>query len=541
MEEYKMMPAADLRAPALGTTLDKEEPIAKAQTLPAMLPVATSQDSEEVVTSEGAIPTEPLPARIGRYVILHRLGAGGMGVVYAAYDPDLERKVALKVVRNNKHQASAGRARIVREAQAMAQVSHSNVVHVYEVGQDQSQRNGPVFIAMELVDGVSMVEWQRRNPSHSAASIQARLRLYLQAAQGLLAAHRLGIVHRDFKPDNVLVGDDGRVRVVDFGLARALQGDRTGATTTGTEAVAAAGAELGADKTASGLSPRITAFGSILGTPGYMSPEQARGEPADARSDQFSFCIALYEALYQQLPFPGETFDSFAKNLFAGKPVPLPPPPREVPIVVEEALLRGLSLDPAARFPSMQELIDALQAGLGPNSETESVRAAGRRLRRLNLLIVGMIVPITSLLGLRITAETMAPEVAIGAVLVATTAVISFLFRRATESHPRYRRLRFLIAVLSVYTLMGRVAGYLAGLTRSQYISVELIGLAALLFISAPQISQRYVWVAATACAASLLMLIFPAARPFVISFFYPAFALATLTLALRNPSPDGD
>lgn len=195
----------------------------------------------------------------------------------------LDRKVAIKVVAGSAHEGPAGRARVLQEAQSLARVAHPNIVHVYEVGEEPA--TGEVFIAMEFVAGVPLASWQRQHPVRDPHSLDACLRLYLQAATGLAAAHQADLVHRDFKPENVLIGEDGRVRVVDFGLARAM--DRVGP----------ASQPANAMETRDVSGGRLTQVGSILGTPGYMAPEQVRGEDADARSDQFSFCAALYEAL----------------------------------------------------------------------------------------------------------------------------------------------------------------------------------------------------------------------------------------------------
>ena len=208
---------------------------------------------------------------LGRYLVLDRLGEGGMGIVYRAYDPALHREVALKVLRVIGPQSAHDR--MFREAQALARVTHPHVVTVYDVGSA-----GPdVFVAMELIRGVTLAEWLAG--SHSVAEILAVCR---DAGEGLAAAHAAGLVHRDFKPSNVMVGDDGRVRVLDFGLARP----------SGTPLVTTA-----PTTTPDPLAEAITRQGAVVGTPRYMAPEQQRGEAADARSDQYSFCVVLVEAL----------------------------------------------------------------------------------------------------------------------------------------------------------------------------------------------------------------------------------------------------
>jgi eukaryotic-like serine/threonine-protein kinase len=256
---------------------------------------------------------------IGRYVVLAQVGVGGMGVVYAAYDPELDRKVALKLLRKLRGGREVARARLIREAQALARLTHPNVVAVYDAGAFEDQ----VFLAMEFAEGGTVSEWLK-SERRSWREVRDT---YLSAGRGLSAAHARGLVHRDFKPDNVLVGRDGRVLVTDFGLARAL-----------------GRADLdSASPSPSPPTPTLTQSGAVLGTPGYMAPEQDRGQEADARSDQYSFCVALYEGLLGARP--GQ---------------PLPEPRREVPARLEQILARGLAEDPQQRFPSMDALLDEL-------------------------------------------------------------------------------------------------------------------------------------------------------------------------------------
>jgi serine/threonine protein kinase len=257
---------------------------------------------------------------IDRYVVRERLGVGGMGVVYAAHDGELDREVAIKLVRGAAGaEANPDQQRLVREARSLAQLAHPNVVSIYDVGLHRDR----VFIAMELVRGTTL----RARVSCGVTPWQDTLHLYVQAGEGLLAAHAAGLVHRDFKPDNVLVGADGRVRVVDFGLARATGGVERGTS-------------------APGLDVEVTSTGELIGTPAYMAPEQAKGERVDGRADQFSFCVALYEALYGERP--------------AG--VPSDTPPRGgVPTRVHAAIRRGLAKSPDDRFDSMDALLRELE------------------------------------------------------------------------------------------------------------------------------------------------------------------------------------
>lgn len=263
--------------------------------------------------------------RVGRYIILQPIGHGATSRVYKAADPELDRQVALKVlylVSDGARDALPGRASLINEAKALAQLSHPNVVAVYDAG----THDGHIFITMELVSGPVLRDWLRKR-RRSRRQIVAK---FAAAGRGLAAAHDAGLVHRDFKPTNVMVGDDGRVRVLDFGLARAM-----------------------ADR-CEGHPSRLT------GTPAYMSPEQFSGQTIGAASDQFNFCAALYEALYRERPFLGERLDDLRDAVLAGSIVESSAP-RRVPARLRRVLWRGLSRDPADRFPDMHELVAELQ------------------------------------------------------------------------------------------------------------------------------------------------------------------------------------
>ncbi|MFO0633183.1 MAG: serine/threonine-protein kinase [Nannocystaceae bacterium] len=296
-----------------------------------------------------AAPPSSTPTAIGRFKILERLGGGGMGVVYAAWDPELERRVAIKLLRADLagRDGSVGHARLLREAQAMARINHPNVVAVHEVGTHEDQ----VFVAMELVEGTTLGTWLQQR----SRSWREVLAAFSAAGTGVAAAHRAGVVHRDFKPDNVLVerpadGGDGlgRVRVGDFGLARAVAEVPAPATLPGppSETESAGGS--------------LTRTGALLGTPAYMSPEQWLGRAADERSDQFSFAVALYEGLWGRRPFTASTLQGLMAAVLEGKLAPAGSQ-RAVPRFVERAVRRALQREPSARFPSMDALLDALR------------------------------------------------------------------------------------------------------------------------------------------------------------------------------------
>ena len=284
---------------------------------------------------------------LGRYVVLDPLGAGGMGEVYSAIDPELDRTIALKLVRASGASGSEAQTRLLREAQAMAKLAHPNVVSIYDVG----VVDGRVFLAMELVTGSTLTQWLKTQPR----TWQAIITLFAEAGQGLAAAHRAGMVHRDFKPDNLLIGLDGRARVSDFGLARSAP---TGVTEPSALEAPALAAALGS-AAPNLLGSPMTQAALVLGTPGYMAPEQFDGATASAHSDQFSFCVSLYKALYGQPPFLNENLPSLVRAVRAGAVQP-PPSGSKVPSFVHRVVLKGLSVDPAARFVSIDELLVAL-------------------------------------------------------------------------------------------------------------------------------------------------------------------------------------
>ena len=311
--------------------------------------------------------------QLTRYRLLRRLGAGGMGVVYLAHDPSLDREVAIKLLRAapGDDPVDEAHARLLREAQALAKLSHPNVVTVHDVGTydadvlttlrlgpgrtdpvPRSGGRGPmgVFLVMEYVPGLTLAQWLDVRPR----PIREVLEVLLAAGRGLVAAHAVGVIHRDFKPGNVLVGETGRVCVFDFGLARAA----------GEVEPSIQGFSAPIDPLSSSqLSAPLTRVGSLVGTPAYMAPEQRGGVAVDERADQFSFCVALYEGLYGNRPFSGDNIFALEEAKASGR---IDPPRRKVrvPQVIHRALLRGLSPDPEARWPSMGDLLAAIERPL---------------------------------------------------------------------------------------------------------------------------------------------------------------------------------
>jgi tetratricopeptide (TPR) repeat protein/predicted Ser/Thr protein kinase len=276
--------------------------------------------------------------RLGRYLVLEQIGAGGLGVVYSAFDPELDRKVAIKLMRVRRGGAEdtdEARDRLLREARALAKLAHPNVVPVFDAG----TTGRDVFIVMELVDGQDLRKWLEI--PRTRAEI---LRVLGDAGRGLAAAHAAGIVHRDFKPANVILGSDGRARVVDFGLARWL-------------GVASAVAD---PVSPAGSNDELTRAGTLMGTPPYLAPELHDGATADERSDVYAFCVTLFEALHGIRPFRGERPDDVLRAKRAGLAAA---PSRARPRWLSRLLQRGLHPVVSSRFQSMPELLRALERG----------------------------------------------------------------------------------------------------------------------------------------------------------------------------------
>ena len=330
---------------------------------------------------DGAAPLAAA-ARIGRYAILNRIGEGGMGFVYAAYDERLDRRVAVKLLRQRPD--ADARARLLREAQALAQIAHPNVVAVHDAGETD---DGHVFIAMELVEGQNLRSWARAHPWREVVGA------YADAGRALARMHARGLVHRDFKPENVLVDADGRARVADFGLA--ARTDR-GASDSG-DLAGAAGVAPAADEPRGLLVHTITRSGTLMGTPGYIAPEVHEGENATPASDQYAFCVSLHEALYGRHPDAKPLTGSSTPEAQPGAKAAaaaaaeaataaLPPSFDAPPPELFQLLRRGLEPDAGARHPSMDAMVADLDRLSGHGRESDSYAH-----RRARLVILGLI------------------------------------------------------------------------------------------------------------------------------------------------------
>jgi eukaryotic-like serine/threonine-protein kinase len=280
---------------------------------------------------------------IGRHVVLGKLGAGGMGVVYAAHDPELGRKVALKLVRPQLA-GSEGRARMLREAQALAKLQHPSIVTIHDVG----THDGCVWLAMEYVEGATLGAWceQKRRGWPEI------VRVFVQVGRGVAAAHAAGLLHRDLKPDNIMIADDGRVRVMDFGVARPLSA---------TEDPEVSLTDTGVQPRVRALEHPMTQPGALVGTPAYMAPEQLRGEETGPATDQFSFCATLWEVLFGVRPFSGNSIIELSEAILQGQPRVANHV--RIPRWLRRTALRGLAVDPGDRWPSMAALVEVLRRG----------------------------------------------------------------------------------------------------------------------------------------------------------------------------------
>ena len=358
LDETRDASGLDRRLDAREPT-DRDRPGPETHEPPGLLADATL-DASDSDLADG--PAKVRAGRIGRYTVVRELGRGGMGIVYACYDEGLDRKVAVKLLLRQVADVTA-QLRLEREAQALARLSHPNVVQIYELGRHDEN----LFVAMEFVPGQSLRDWlspadadgadpdepqpeqPEPRPDRDWREVLAMLR---QAGAGLEAAHAAGLVHRDFKPDNAMVGADGRLRVLDFGLVRDAARPELDPVREDAEA------EIDPPPLS------LTRTGAVMGTPAYMAPEQFRGQPSGPFTDQFSFCVVAYEALFGQRPFAGKTFHSLAFAVCKGdvRPIPTDSP---VPASLRAAILRGLAVEPGGRWPDMPSLLAEFDAVLG--------------------------------------------------------------------------------------------------------------------------------------------------------------------------------
>jgi serine/threonine-protein kinase len=422
---------------------------------------------------------------IGRFLLLRKIGEGGMGEVYSGYDEQLDRKVAIKVL----HAAYAPeetQKRTLREAQALARLSHPNVVAVHEVG----QVDGDVFVVMEHIDGLTLRDWQDE-PTRTVDEI---LHAYILAGQGLAAVHAAGMVHRDFKPHNAMIDRQGRVRILDFGLAHAR--GSTIATPDELNAVS------------NTLSSQLTAEGAIAGTPAYMSPEQLMGSPLDARTDQFSFCVALYEALYKKLPASANTTSANAIPALASS-LAAPPPRSNIPGRISDAIMRGLSRDPETRFPTMGTLLESLDITPHANPLGQSRQRLLFALLLLTTMGAWMVAPAEWFNSSDLHRTTLL----LAATVTFVVAVGIYIFRDTLLRNP-FHRLRIVFLLIMGLAIAGsRTAGIVhheameSVIVRDMFIASTGIAIGTLVFV--PRVAASWVTLA-IAIAGVITIIFFP-------------------------------
>lgn len=407
-------------------------------------------------------------ARLGRFYVLHKLGEGAMGAVYVAYDEQLDRRVALKLL----HRGAVAHSWLLREGKALARLAHPNVVAVHDVGEHE----GRVFLAMELVTGPTLRGWLAAGQRPFSELIQ----VFLQAGRGLAAAHEAGLVHRDFKPDNVLIGADGRARVADFGISVLT--------------------EEGPDAQ------------DRMGTPAYMAPEQISGDGASEASDQWAFCVTLYRAAYGVPPFPMGDLAEIARSVLRDAPRP-PPRSPDVPGWLAPILLRGLQRDPEARYDSMHELLNAISRNLPGDPELDPTPVRGQR------AMVSAALTVMSLggAGLMLTdegARLLTRPLALVGVGLGFLAICSAVVAALWEKFGRIRYGRRIagILVLGVAALCGhRLASVALGASAAQVLVGDAI-LISLLFGVLAVVDEPWLgWLSAVAATAALFGALLPA------------------------------
>jgi predicted Ser/Thr protein kinase len=450
---------------------------------------------EDIVAARLFTSVRP-PVRVGRFGVLEVMGSGGMGTVYAAHDPELDRKVALKVVRSSPtsdEPPHAARSRLLREARVLARLTHPNVVTIHEHGIHEGQ----VFLVMELVDGVPLHEWLAVGTRPWTEIVE----LFLGAAEGLAAAHAIGIVHRDFKPANVLVGRDGRPRVVDFGLARPIAREPPASPR-------AAGARAAA------IEYSITATGLVSGTPGYIAPELLAGAKASPRTDVYAFCIALLAALS-----PGSAQQGQGASAR----------PQAIPGAVIDALLRGIAADPDARWPTMTPLIAVLRSASGSAARRGSpVREGEQAWRGLAALCV-VLVAVVALDRLGVAAVFTA-----GRVLLLDVAALALVVLVLVRRSARHGTFAWVLAACLLGQLLNDATGWLLGRPLEHTMVSTVIGAAMLHGLAATLAERWLAWCAAAHLLVATLMLLAPAQ----LVIWYPLGYLASLLVAAGRAGP---
>jgi len=476
-------------------------------------------------------------ARIGRFAVLRTLGEGGMGVVYSAYDEELDRRVALKLLRPGRDNSPRNQARMQREARAMAKLSHPNVVQVYEVGRFEEQ----VFLAMEFVQGKTLGAWLKGGPR----SWQEILNILVQAGRGLHAAHESGIIHGDFKPDNILIDAEERVRVVDFGLSRRTEpasASLKGAAASGDAGLSLQSAPVPpstARQPSETLPPSrdhddLRSNAKIAGTPAYMAPEQHRHTPANQRTDQFSFCVTLFTALYGIHPFAGGSLLELIIKLTDGKVNPVPVG-STVPGTVHAAVVRGLQVDPDQRWPSLADLLGELDAIAARYRDPELDLTVARRQRVVLATIIAVsILAMSIAVILGSPAEDMLPSAETnalaGAGINSLLLAVVFAYRRSLLKNRINRQLTAWLVVSSLAMLADRTIALVLALPVSATMAIDLLLLGSIAAMSAIIVERWIAWPAVLLLTGALMATILPGVSSVILAIaIVGVFCLAVL------------
>ena len=443
-------------------------------------------------TATEVLPGWPEGTRVGRFLIVREIGRGAMGSVYAAYDEVLDRKVALKRLHGGTAQQ---RAAVLREARALARLSHPNIVQVHDVVE-----SGPeILLAMELIPGASLRAWI----AESERDWRTLLATFMQAGRGLAAAHAMGVAHGDFKPDNVLVGDDDRVRVVDFGVAALVaRGDDDGVFTP-----------------------------QLAGTPAFMAPEQFHGQPATPRSDQYGFCVALYTCLFGQRPHSGDTLDELlASHEVSPRPPLVPGLPAALPAIV----LRGLARAPAARWPDMDALLAALSRLPGLDREADLGVARRQRLVIALVMLATGTTTFTYQFGLREQATAGLQPCDLvhiaGLLLAVLTALIVGLWRSLRRNRVN-RQIAGLLLVSAAAMLLHRIIALRLGTPVPHTLILDLVLLLLAAAVAALGIHRRFALLA----GFELLVVLAAAADPARAPLLFLGTLLVLYGLGMRS------
>ncbi|MCA9635858.1 MAG: serine/threonine protein kinase [Myxococcales bacterium] len=447
--------------------------------------------------------------RLGRYRLLRLLGEGGMGAVFAAYDEELDRKVAIKLLRSDARGVPLDRGWLLVEAKAMARISHPNVVQIYDVG----EASGQVFVAMEYIEGTELSRWL----ADEALSWAEIIDVFIQAGRGLQAAHEAGVVHRDFKPDNVMIRrrqaqsarGEVRAKVLDFGLAAVAHPDGSApAPDEPDEPDGPSPADVDAPLT------RLTATGALMGTPRYMSPEQFLGADSDPRSDQFSFAVALYEALFGERPFAGESFSELREAVLGGS---MRPPPRasDVPGWARETLLRALALDPNERWASMDEFLTVLAEHPARTLDPANDRTVA--LRQRILMFAGLGVSAVTLLAILLylrqsgSVRDFADYAFWSKVLFAGSVIVIVLLAHDTfRRHSYNRRIGAMLVSIAVAAIAASISAQAIDLPPEAADRFVLTAIIAVFGQASASVDRWYIGVAALGLVGLALSFMIP-------------------------------